>query len=137
MKTCLPQSMFSQIIYWPTLSDTSAINAAKVLNDIMTKHAYIPTTLITDKGTAFTFTNIVENKRILGITLKCATTKHPQTTWKLDRTHASFTTNLEMACGQYRRKLDNYLPLAVMNHNTSYHASIGCEPFRVFHGRIH
>ena len=29
-----------------------------------------------------------------------------------------------------------YLPLAVLNHNTSYHASIGCEPTRVFHGRI-
>ena len=24
----------------------------------------------------------------------------------------------------------------VLNHNTSYHASIGCEPTRVFHGRI-
>ena len=30
-----------------------------------------------------------------------------------------------------------YLPLAVLNHNTSYHAtSIGCEPTRKFHGRI-
>ena len=28
------------------------------------------------------------------------------------------------------------MPLAVLNHNTSYHASIGCEPTRVFHGRI-
>ena len=28
------------------------------------------------------------------------------------------------------------MPLAVLNHNTSYHASIGCEPTRIFHGRI-
>ena len=28
------------------------------------------------------------------------------------------------------------MPLAVLNHNTSYHTSIGCEPTRVFHGRI-
>ena len=26
--------------------------------------------------------------------------------------------------------------IAVLNYNTSYHASIGCEPSRVFHGRI-
>ena len=41
-----------------------------------------------------------------------------------------------MACGEYRRQWHKYLPLAVLNHNTSYHASIGSEPTRVFHGRI-
>ena len=41
-----------------------------------------------------------------------------------------------MACGEYRRQWQKYLPLAVLDHNTSYHASIGCEPTRVFHGRI-
>ena len=109
---------------------------AKALIDIMTKHAYLPTTLITDKGTAFTSTIIAEVTQILGITLKCATTKHPQTIGKLERTHASLKTNLKMACGEYRRQWHKYLPLAVLNHNTSYHASIGCEPTRVFHGRI-
>ena len=29
-----------------------------------------------------------------------------------------------------------YVTFAVLNYNTSYHASIGCEPSRVFHGRI-
>ena len=28
------------------------------------------------------------------------------------------------------------MPLAVLNHNPSYHASIGCEPTDVFHGRV-
>ena len=28
------------------------------------------------------------------------------------------------------------MSIAVLNYNTSYHASIGCEPRRVFHGRI-
>ena len=89
-----------------------------------------------DKGTAFTSTIIAEVTQILGITLKCATTKHPQTIGKLERTHASLKTNLKMACGEYRRQWHKYLPLAVLNYNTSYHASIGCEPTRVFHGRI-
>ena len=101
----------------------------------MTKHSYLPTTLITDKGTAFTSTIIAEVTQILGITLKCATTKHPQTIGKLERTNASLKTNLKMACGEYRRQWHKYLPLAVLNHNTSYHASIGCEPTRVFYGR--
>ena len=41
-----------------------------------------------------------------------------------------------MACGECRRQWHKYWPLAVLNHITSYHASIGCEPTGVFHGRI-
>ena len=29
-----------------------------------------------------------------------------------------------------------YINIAVLNYNTSYHTSIGCEPSRIFHGRI-
>ena len=128
--------VISRYLFAYPLTDASAINVAKVLIDIMTKHSYLPTTLITDKGTAFTSTIIAEITQILGITLKCATTRHPQTIGKLERTHASLKTNLKMACGEYRRQWHKYLPLAVLNHNTSYHARIGCEPTRVFHGRI-
>ena len=128
--------VFSRYLFAYPLTDASAINVAKALIDIMTKHAYLPTTLITDKGTAYTSTIIAEITQILGITLKCATTKHPQTIGKLERTHASLETKLKMACGEYRRQWHKYLPLAVLNHNTSYHASIGCELTRVFHGRI-
>ena len=36
-----------------------------------------------------------------------------------------------------RRSLwHKYINIAVLNYNTSYHSSIGCEPRRVFHGRI-
>ena len=126
--------MSSLDICLPT--DASAINVAKVLIETMTRHAYLPTTLITYKGTAFTSTIIAEIRQILGITLKCATTKHPQTIGKLERRHAAQKTNLKMACGEYCRQGHKYLPLAVLNQNTSYHANIGCEPTRVFLGRV-
>ena len=32
--------------------------------------------------------------------------------------------------------LHKYVQIAVMNHNTTYHESTGCEPSTVFHGRI-
>ena len=41
-----------------------------------------------------------------------------------------------MASGDYRRQWHKYLPLAVLNYNTTYHTSLGCEPSRIFHGRI-
>ena len=128
--------VFSRYLFAYPLIEATASNVAKVLIDIMTKHSYLPTTLITDKGSAFTSTIIAEITQILGITLKCATTKHPQTIGKLERTHASLKTNLKMASGEYRRQWHKYLPLAVLNYNTTYHSSIGCEPSKVFHGRI-
>ena len=128
--------VFSRYLSAYPVTDASAISTAKVLIDIMTRHTYLPTTLITDKGTAFTSRVVTEVAKILGITLQCATTKHPQTIGKLERTHASLKGNLKMASGEYRRQWHKYLPLAVLNYNTTYHSSLGCEPSRIFHGRV-
>ena len=69
----------------------------------MTKHSYLPKTIITDKITAFISKNIAEITHTMGITLTCAITKHPQTIGKLERRHASLETKLKMASGEYRR----------------------------------
>ena len=90
----------------------------------MTKHAYLPTTLLTHKITAFTSTVIAEITQILAIRLNCATTKHPQTIGELERTYASLKTKLKKSCKENCRQWHEYLPVAVLNHNTSYHASI-------------
>ena len=125
--------VFSRYLFAYPLTEATASNTAKYLIDIMTKHTYLPTTTITDKGTALTSKIIAEITQILGITLKCATTKHPQTIGKLERTHASLETNFKMASGEYRCQWHKSLPLAVLKYNTTYHSSIGCEPSRVFH----
>ena len=128
--------VFSRYLFAYPVVDASASSTARVLIDIMTRHAYLPTTLITDKGTAFTSRLVDEVAKTLGIQIKCATTKHPQTIGKLERTHASLKGNLKMASGEYRRQWNKYLPLAVLNYNTTYHSSLGCEPSRIFHGRV-
>ena len=101
----------------------------------MTRHAYLPTLIITDKGTVFVSQVIHEVAEILGINLKHATTKHAQTIGVLERAHATIKTSLKMASGEYRKQWHKYLPIAILNYNTSYHSSIDCEPRRVFHGR--
>ena len=54
----------------------------------MTKHAYLPTTLISDKGSAFMSHVIIEVAGVLGTTLKHATTKYTQTIGMIERSHA-------------------------------------------------
>ena len=102
----------------------------------MTKHADLPTTIISDKGTAFTSHVIKEVADVPGITLKHATTKHAQTIGLLERSHASIKQALKIETGERRSLWHKYDSIAVLIYNTPYHASIGCEPSRVFHGRI-
>ena len=89
-----------------------------------------------DKGSTFTATIATEKAESLRITIKCATTKHPQTIGKLERAQASLKTNFKMASVEYRRQWHEYLPLAVLKFNTTYASGIGCEPSKVFLGRI-
>ena len=102
----------------------------------MTKHAYLPTTLISDKGTPFISHVIEELAGVLGITLKHATTKQAQTIGLLERSHASIKQALKIETGERKSLWHKYISIAVLNYNTSYHTSIGCESSRVFHGRI-
>ena len=102
----------------------------------MTRHAYLPKLNILDKGSVSVSQVILEVAEILGIKLKHATTKYAQTIGVLERAHATIKTSLKMASGQYRKQWYEYLPIAILNYNTTYHSSIDCEPSQVFHGRV-
>ena len=128
--------VFSRYAFAYPVSNPTAVNTAKVIIDIMTRHAYLPTLIITDKGCVFVSQVIHEVAEILGINLKHATTKHAQTIGVLERPHATIKTSLEMASGEYRKQWHINLPIAILNYNTTYHSSIDCEPSRVFHGRV-
>ena len=62
--------VFSRYLFAYPTANQDAYTIAKVFINIMTKHAYLPTTLISDKGTAFTSHVIKEVAGVLGVTLK-------------------------------------------------------------------
>ena len=112
----------------------SVVNA---LIQIFTQHAYIPKTIITDKGTAFTSSIMTEIMKTAGIKFEHATVKHSQTKGTVKRSHQRLkqilTINNVSADSPH---LDKYVNLAVMAHNTTYHQPLKCTPSEVFHGRI-
>ena len=128
--------VFSRYLFAYPTSNQDAKTIAKVLINIMAKHAYLLTTLISDKGTAFMSHVIKEVAGVLGFTLKHATTKHAQTIGLLEQSHASINEALKIETGEQRSLWHKYINIAVLNYNFSYHTSIGCEPSRVFHVRI-
>ena len=128
--------VFSRYLFAYPTSNQDAKTIAKVFINSMTERAYLSTTLISDKGTAFMSHVIKEVAGVLGITLKHATTKHCQIFGLLERSHMSIKQALKIETDERRSFWHKYVSIAVLHYNTSYHKSIGCEPSRVFHGRI-
>ena len=91
--------VFSRYLFAYPTKNSDAKTIAKVLINIMTKHAYLPTTLISDKGTAFMSHVIKEVAGVLGITIKHATTNHAQTIGLLERFPVSIKQALKIETG--------------------------------------
>ena len=126
-------SVFSRYLFAYATSNQDAKTIAEVIINIMTKHAYLPNTLISGKGIAFMSHVIKEVAGVLGITLKHATTKHAQAIELLERSHASIKQSLKIETDERRSWWHKYVSIAVLNYNSSYLVSIGSEPSRVFH----
>ena len=88
--------VFSRYAFAYPVSNPTAVNTAKIKIDIMTRPAYLPTLIITDKGSVFVSQVVHEVAEILGINLKHATTKHAQTIGVVERAHATIKTSLKM-----------------------------------------
>ena len=127
--------IFSSYLFTYCVTKTDEKTIARVLIDIMTRHAYLPTTIITDKRTQFMSEVVADTTRVLGIQLRHATRKHAQTIGILERFHASLKEALKISTGERRTMWHQFVPTATLNYNTTYHSAIGCEPSRVFHGR--
>ena len=128
--------VFSRYAFAYPVSNPMTVNTTKVIKDIMTRHAFLPTLFITDKGSVFISQVIHEAAKISGINMKHATTKHAQFIGVLERAHATVKASLKKASGDYRKQWHKYLPIAILNYDTTYHSSIDCETSRAFHGRV-
>ena len=129
------KDVFSKYLFAIPLRNASAPNVAKQLFHLFTRNSYIPKTVLSDMGTAFTAKIMTELSKLLEITMQYATVKHPQTVGSVERTHASLKQYLGIYENRLKKDWHTYVDLAAFVHNTSYHVSIGCTPTYLFHGR--
>ena len=128
--------VFSRYLFAYRTQDLTAKTVARYIIDVMTRHCYRPTDILTDEGSQFRSEVVNQTAQTLDIRISHASTKHAQKIGLLERTHASLKTSLKTSTGERRSMWHKYAQIAVMNYNTSYHENLGCEPTAVFHGRI-
>ena len=83
----------------------------------MIKHAYSPTTIISDRESDFVSQVIQEVHEVFRFTLQHAETMHAQTIGIFERTHASVKKSLESEAGEWRSICNKYkyVNIAVLN----------------------
>ena len=96
--------VFSRYLFTYCVTRIDAKTIARALVDIMTRHAYLPTTIITYKGTQFMSEVIADATGVMGIQMHLAKTKHPQTIGILERCHASLKETLQISTEERRTK---------------------------------
>ena len=127
---------FSRYLFAIPIRKPDTKSVVSALLQIFTRHAYVPKTIITDKGTAFTANTMTELMKTAGIQIEHATVKHAQTIGMVERSHQKLKQILKINVAADSPQWDKYVNLAVMAHNTTYHQSLKCTPSEVFHGRV-
>ena len=94
--------VFSRYLFAYPTSNLVAKTIAKVIITIMTKQAYLATTLISNKRSAFVSQVNKEVAGVLGITIKHATTKHAQAIGMLQQSYASIKQTLKTGTSERR-----------------------------------
>ena len=124
---------FSRYLFAIPILKPDTKSVVNALMQIFTHHAYIPNTIITDKGSAFTSIIMTETMRTAGIQIEHATVKHAQTIGMVERSHQRLKQILKINVAADSPQWDKYVNLAVMAHNTTYHQS---TPSELFHGTV-
>ena len=110
----------------------SVVNA---LLSVFAKHAYVPTHILTDKGSVFTAELFQQLTKAIGIEISHATIKHAQTIGMVERSHSKLKKIIKLHVIVDRPQWDRNVDIAIMAHNTTYHASRKCSPTEIVHGR--
>ena len=91
--------VFSQYIFAYRTSNQDARTFAKIIDNIMTWHLYLPTTLFLDKRSAFMSHLSKEVAGVLGNTSKSATPNHGQTVGMFEPSYASIKQAVKIETG--------------------------------------
>ena len=118
--------VLSRYVYaYPTQNVTARL-IGRCIVDVMTRHAYLATFVLSDKGSPIRSEVVAMITEIVKIQISHASTKHAQTKGVLERTHASIKTAVEISTGGTPFPVEQVCPSC----SVELHHDI-----TVFHGR--
>ena len=101
---------------------------------IFTRHSHVPNTILTDKGRAVTPEVLKQTIEEAGIKVKYETIKHAQTIGMMERNQQKLETIFKFTVSADQSQWDEYVNIAAVANNTTFHASVKCAPTENIHG---
>ena len=89
--------VFSRYLFAYPLQNATAKTIGRCIVNVMTRHAYLPTLILSDRTSQFRSEVVAETTQILQIQISNASTEHAQTIGILERTQASIKTALKIS----------------------------------------
>ena len=111
--------VFSRYMIAIPLRRPDAPSVVNGLMSIITRHAYVLNTILSDKGSAFTAEVVQRTMQQARIQIKHATVKHAHTIGKIERSHQEIKKILEINVSVDQPQWDQYVNIAVVAHNTT------------------
>lgn len=111
----------------------SESSLAQVFIDFTYKLHGFPSYIVSDRDTVLTSTFCRELMNMLGIQQLLSSTYHPQTDEQTERVNQYLENCLRCMCGQLPKKWSQWIALAKLWYNNTYHSAIDQSPFEALY----
>ena len=106
---------------------------AEIYTSVIMKLQGVPLCIMSDRDPRFTSDFWESLQEALGSKSRLSSTYHPQTDGQTERTIQSLEDLLRGCVLEHGGSWDTYLPFIEFTYNSSYHSSIGMEPFEALY----
>ena len=112
---------------------TAATIAQLFMDNVVTLHG-LPSTIVTDRDTVFLSHFWKELFKLYKVNLQLSTAYHPQTDGQTERVNQCLEMYLRCSVQDSPKAWTQWLLLAELWYNSSYHTALGCSPFKALYG---
>lgn len=117
-----------------TKSTDGAAELARSFTHMVIRQHGVPESIVSDRDPRFTAHFYEELSRLLGITMRMSTARHPQSDGQSEREIRTLITALRAFCNDNQDDWDEYLDMLELGFNAAVQASTGRSPHELLYG---
>lgn len=114
-------------------TDGAAELAASFVHTVVRAHG-VPESIVSDRDPRFTANFYAELTKLMGVTLRMSTARHPQSDGQSEREIQTLITALRSFCNEHQDDWDDYLDMLELGCNSAVQASTQRSPFELLYG---
>jgi hypothetical protein len=120
--------------FMPVKHPYTATTIAQIFMDTVVKLHGLPSSIVTDRDTVFLSHFWRQLFQLYKVNLKLTTAYHPQSDGQTERVNQCLEMYLRCSVQDAPKTWKDWLSLAELWYNNTYHSALGCSPFKALYG---